>query len=917
MAIAVSEAFKARFRGPIDRSQLLVEVLFAGATWTDVSEWVEQASGEKEEGSGRGTASTNTLNLTLINDDGRFSAKNSAGPYYGNLTPNKPIRVSTVWGSESVRLFTGYTGPWPTKARARECQIQAQDAARILLRKDIREEVVFNPTAMEAGYYLTPILERAAWLSGLRWDAVTTRTDLAGHAWAFASHDGTAIAVTKNAGAAVATYTLAGQLVMQLDLVDLLIPVAPLKGKALAVLDQLAKVVDGRIYFESQGQLVFRCPMYRNDSTLVSVETFTVDNLDDVLTDQGFEGGRYSPLINRAEVTSTPYTFRLDAAGQVLEESIPFKGDLFAKFHFAPGESYPASGDADLWCELPSGLKLARTGSYPTAANVVLESAPKSDLTKPGSGIRFKAGFPVFEQGRMKVAFENAGTVAEVIKTLTLKARLMRPVQRCRSVTENAASIALYDQRDWTYTNDLIPHATGCKNLGAWKVADGKDPKTLVTLTVMHAVPWLEINDKVTASETITKTLPAAEDFIVKRIKWAFALAAFTSTIEGCTPSVDFSASALPPAVAIIETSNQNQSGVEQAALPPQVIDGTQGLVGLNNVPGLEWVTRKAQKLTYGANVVKAKYCVYDGSFVHLSADSGTDGNFYELSPMTGDIKRTTSINPDGYKGPRISLASDGALVLYDQGQLYKLKDGILTLKASPPAALNRYFHEVISGGGMIFALMSEFPSLLSNPRLWVWNSDDDTQQNSPNFTKNLSIAELSGAEYLSFDGKYLYIVEWAYNWLHSTNTAAISLYDSNANTLTSGYHKMSPGEEVYCVISDGQSLWVGVNDTVSGAKKVIQASLTPGTWGQIERKREILLAGIPKRLLFDGMYVWALTDSHLYQLSPSGAIVASFALGSVPGSPKGLTFDGTAIWATLDTGTVYRVPRIVSGRQF
>lgn len=906
MAIAVSQAYKDAIRGPIDRSKLKVEVYFSGALgWVDISDWVEQASGEKEEGSDKGTASTNTVILTLINDDGRFCAKNSAGPYYGNLTPNKPIRASIVVGSEPCRLGTVYSGAWPTQAKSRTCQVQAQDAARLLLRKDISEETVFNPSNLAAGYYLTRVLERAAWLSGLRWDAATTRTDLNGHAWAFTSHDGNAIAVTKNAGAAVATYTLGGQLVMQLDLVDLLIPVAPLKGKALAVLDQLAKVVDGRIYFEAQGQLVFRSRMYRNDSTVPSVETFTVDNLDDVITDQGFEGTRFAPLINRAEVTSTPYAFRLDADGQVLEEEIPFKGDLFAKYHFAPGESYPASGDADLWCELPNGVQIAKAGNYPAADNVILESAPKSDLTKRGTGIRFKAGFPVFEQGRMKVAFENAGTEAEVIKTLTLKARMMRPVQRCRGVTKNQASIDLYDQRDRTYNNDLIPHATACKNLSAWQVEDGREPKLVVTLKGMHGVPWLEINDRITVSETLTKSIPVAEDFIVKRIKWIVTLVAFTATIDACSPSPNFTASALPPTVAVVETSNQNMNGAEQAALPPQVIDGTQSLVGLNNTPTLEWVTRRAQAKTYGANVVSARYCLYDGSVVHLAAGISGGQRLHKISSMSGDIQSTDTLFNSAFG--KMSLARDGAIVVpFLSGWLERYINGLVQTKSSISIALgiSGQFNEVICAGGKIYAWVT----IPSGDEIWIWDSDDGTRQDLPD-SREPDTGAAPGGEKFSWDGAFLYITQnYGGPYLIQRYDSQSGLYDS---PLT-----LPAGDIAYTHLFDGRSFWVGLEDG-SGNGIVAQYQMHPYFWSASRRTLAILTDEPVKRMLFDGMYIWGLSTRHLYQISTSGSVVAKYELTVLPGAPTGLTFDGTAIWATLNTGTVYRVPRIVSGRQF
>lgn len=831
MSITVTQAFKDSLKGPVDRSQIKIEVLFSGSTWTDITSFVQEASGTQEEVSQlSGGASANTLSLTLINDDGRFSPKNTASPYAGNLVPNKPIRVSSVYGSESVREFTGYVSNWIPNAKSRNCQVTAEDAARILRRRDITEETVFNDSAPTTGYYLTRIIERAAWLSGLRWDTVNTKTDTSGNVWAASSHDGSAITVNKSAGAVRATYTLSGVLVMTLDLVDLLIPVAPLKGKCLAVLDQLAKVVDGCVYFDAQGQLVFRSRMYRNDSTLTSVETLTVSSLEDVTAQQNFEDSRWGQVCNRATVRSTPYTFRTDTNGNVIEESIPFKGDLFARYFFAAGESYPASGDAALWCEIPNGIKLFKTADYPTAANLTLEAADRTDITKPTTGIELQAGFPTFEQNRIGVAFVNNGSGDEQIKTLTFKGKLMRPIQRCQSIQKNQASIDLYDQRDWEYTNDLIPNASACKNLAAWKVEDGREPKTVLTLPVMYGIPWLELGDRITVSETITKTVPTSEDFIVRRISWRWSLAAFAFTIEACSPAATFTASNIPVSVVNVETVNQNNNGQESDSIPFQTIDGAGKLVGLNNIPAFNNLLRPS--ILKAATGEKYLSCYYDGGFV-WTAHNGASGSLKKIDPYALTVLATyampalwTETTGGFYSYPApIPLASDDASLYYHNNQtLYKFdKTAGTHTQIAAGIDIFRIFGMLAIDGKLFVSyerMENRFGVNYYYPMLAVVNTSDGTY----------TAASAQGAGAITADLDYVYVFGASLRYKRSDGTTSLIAWPGSGNAATyDGRYLISSG--------NGKELIFAANG--------------------YQKQRTITTKENPRSALFDGSYYW------------------------------------------------------------
>ena len=924
MAISVSNAFKEALNGPVDSSQIKIEVLFSGATWTDITSFVLDAGGTQEELSQlTNGASANTLNLTLINDDGRFSPKNTASPYAGNLLPNKPIRVSSVHGSESVRLFTGYVSNWIPNAKQRNCQVTAEDAARILRRRDIVEETVFNPDTPTSGYYLTRVLERAAWLSGLRWDTCNTKTDTSSNAWAFSSHDGMAITVNKSGGATRATYTLAGVLVMTLDLVDLLMPVTPLKGKALAVLDQLAKVVDGAIYFDAQGQLVFRSRMYRNDSTLASVETLTVSSLEDVTAQTNFEDSRWAQIVNRATVRSTPYTFKTDATGAVLEEEIPFKGDLFGKFYFAPSESYPASGDADLYCEIPNGIKLFKTATYPTAANLVLRSVDNADPTKESNSIKFKAGYPVFEQSRIKVAFENTGSAAERIQMLTFRGKLMRPVQKCQSVQRNDASIALYDQRDREVNNDLIPNANACKNLAAWLVEDGRNPKTVLTLPVMFGIPWLELGDKITVSETITHTVPVSEDFIVRRITWRWSLAVFAFTIEACTPAADFTAGSLPVAVVNVETSNQNNQGTTGEAIPIAAIDHSGAQVGLNNIPVFQNVLNAYRKFPYSGSHINEAVMgdSANGDNAALFAlGNNVSGKSVKINPLTAAVEASATLTDGGspiaftlaafisYGGLRYIWGSGYKTGGPNPNKLYLISTDLSTVTVKHTLAPGESVTGIVQAGDTVWAVIQVGSGSHSSVKLLKW-TDLSASAAVPDATYTIAAGE-SGFDKVArrpiYDGsRYLYVPTTRRDMPGGGDAEGRILRVAVSDGSTVSY---SVPEDVRSIAISPGYLWT--SGYLSPSARVKRYGLTPIGVSEIS---DVSVEGLGL-LTFDGRNILVAGISGIDQINPlTGQQLGSYSY-FIGTQPNGMAFDGEAMWLTSGSDFLVRV-RIIEGR--
>src|SRR6266568_1062288 len=103
---------------PLQPLVIFVE-LFVGGTWIDITDFVYQRDaitigrGRPNEAS---TISPGALGLTINNRDGRFSPRNPAGPYFGDLGRNNQLRLSAPTDPLMSTLdyrFWGEVPAWP------------------------------------------------------------------------------------------------------------------------------------------------------------------------------------------------------------------------------------------------------------------------------------------------------------------------------------------------------------------------------------------------------------------------------------------------------------------------------------------------------------------------------------------------------------------------------------------------------------------------------------------------------------------------------------------------------------------------------------------------------------------------------------------------------------------------------------
>jgi len=123
-------------------SDLPATMEFQGGLVVDLAGYIEQFDVVKErfyEQQGSipiGNYGAGEINLTLTNTDGRFYSRNTDGPYYGYLKPNRKIELEigfvTASGNEYVPAGTFYVVSWRAASGSPTCRVVARDRAKRL-----------------------------------------------------------------------------------------------------------------------------------------------------------------------------------------------------------------------------------------------------------------------------------------------------------------------------------------------------------------------------------------------------------------------------------------------------------------------------------------------------------------------------------------------------------------------------------------------------------------------------------------------------------------------------------------------------------------------------------------------------------------------------------------------------------------
>ena len=86
--------------------------LLSDIVWTDVSESVRSVQTNRGRSSELDEFTTGTCNVVLSNGNRYFDPENEEGPYFGKLTPGRPIRISATYTITSGDIFFGFIDEW-------------------------------------------------------------------------------------------------------------------------------------------------------------------------------------------------------------------------------------------------------------------------------------------------------------------------------------------------------------------------------------------------------------------------------------------------------------------------------------------------------------------------------------------------------------------------------------------------------------------------------------------------------------------------------------------------------------------------------------------------------------------------------------------------------------------------------------
>lgn len=87
----------------------------ASPTWVNVTTYVREITTRRGRSNELQSFETGTATITLNNRDRRFDPMNTAGPYYGNLTPRRQVRITATANSITKTIYRGYIAGWPVE----------------------------------------------------------------------------------------------------------------------------------------------------------------------------------------------------------------------------------------------------------------------------------------------------------------------------------------------------------------------------------------------------------------------------------------------------------------------------------------------------------------------------------------------------------------------------------------------------------------------------------------------------------------------------------------------------------------------------------------------------------------------------------------------------------------------------------
>ncbi len=466
----VTDAYKtaAVATGHVRFPKLKIEVQWNGVDWTDESEYAESSSGTVEASAERAGPSalgatvadscTITLRNPTVSGAGRFSASNTAGALYANIGGNGGY-------GKQVRVSIGFR---LADLSYEYCQVFIGHLKEPT--EQLRPKTISWQAHGWAGRASTT-RQSTVLYSNQRADTYldALRQLIPGVSWATNGQD------------------------IGLEY----LPVCwaddePVWGEMV----QVAEAEAGRVWFDALGNLRFEnyTHLLQHNSSLATLTVASFGNLAPKFD--------FANIYNHVVVKWRPrYVAGLQNVWQAAEPV-----------------SIPANSTTTVWAKMgqPAYDILAPVSGTDWTARTSSYISKTSDLTVtiPAAGAADR-----YAQ-RVKLTLVNANTTHQLYTdTLQLRGYPILVTEERVAEAENADSISAYGERVLTVDNVYVQSEAAAVSLAAMLLYRYKTPRQYVDLRGVPGLPYLEIGDRVTVTETHSGINRA---FYVVRVGWRF-----------------------------------------------------------------------------------------------------------------------------------------------------------------------------------------------------------------------------------------------------------------------------------------------------------------------------------------------------------------------------------------------------------
>jgi hypothetical protein len=157
----------------LDTGLLDVNVLAdSTAVIVDVSNQVDSVQTNRGRNAQADQFQTGQLTLRIVDQNGDFNPQNTAGPYFGLLSPMRKVQITATWNTETYSIFSGFiTGYTTTTPKFTGdivyTTISAVDAFRLAQNAQI-STVTDSGAGQLSGTRINKILDQIGWPASMR-----------------------------------------------------------------------------------------------------------------------------------------------------------------------------------------------------------------------------------------------------------------------------------------------------------------------------------------------------------------------------------------------------------------------------------------------------------------------------------------------------------------------------------------------------------------------------------------------------------------------------------------------------------------------------------------------------------------------------------------------------------------------------